>query len=172
MHQVLFQRVEGADDARIVGGQKADQRDAQAGGVQVLGTVALHKTVQLFIEAVFQNVRMDFVTGLYPFRQQGLMFFEIRIVAAPVLLVCGDGAVKSGPRHDFGMDKMPAFAAHLPDAVVGLAPDLLQVAKDAFSERSYVLRPHILVVDGRAGEGGDGLTVDVDLELFGGGVTD
>jgi hypothetical protein len=82
-----------------------------------------------------------------------------------------DGAVEGDPGHHLGVGELAPRAAHLPDALVGLAPGGLEVvhqgdlaAPDAAVDVTLKPRGRVSKVHH--------LSVDVELELVGGGVAD
>ena len=84
-----------------------------------------------------------------------------------------DGAVEGDPGHDLGVGEVPARTAHLPDAVVGLLPDLLEVLHHRRQQIAAAARGHRPVcMPRRAGlhrgaAGVEHLAEDVELELLG-----
>src|SRR5262249_32559172 len=62
----LLNRSKGSADPRVLGGKKADQRDQQETGVELFGTVSLHKAVEVSVETTFTNFGMNFVGEVAP----------------------------------------------------------------------------------------------------------
>ena len=83
---------------------------------------------------------------------------------APVLRHEPDGAVERDPAHHLRMGELSARAAHLPDPLVGLAPDALEALEQAPAERPGVVRRR-QPRRARLVERVQDLPVDVELEL-------
>src|SRR5437660_1255642 len=66
LHQLALDRLDRPLDARVRGGQEADQRDIQQGGVEILGPVILHEGVAARIVALGADLAVDRGTRLPP----------------------------------------------------------------------------------------------------------
>ena len=153
----LLDRLDGADDARVIGRQEADRCEHEQARVEQLRAVVLGERVELRVEALLADLRVDFVAQLPPMVHRSLR--------QDAVLRQRDGAVEGHPGHDLRMGEVPPRAADLPDPVVGLAPHLLEVIED----RHHQIRRYVgLFGDGAlpVGDGGvQDLAVDVELEL-------
>ena len=81
-------------------------------------------------------------------------------------------AVERDPGHHLRVGEVPARAAHLPDALVGLVP---APSTSSSSSTCWSAQPRIVrrdAVRARLVQRVDDLAVDVELELLGGGVAD
>src|SRR5579875_2839648 len=87
------------------------------------------------------------------------------------ILDAADGAIDGDPGHDFGMDEVAAVAANLPDAVVGLRPDLSDVIDERGLQRPGDVELFEAAATGLI-EGIEHLAIDIELQLFGGCVAD
>jgi hypothetical protein len=82
------------------------------------------------------------------------------------LLGNSNGSVEDHPCHDLGVRVVATWSAALPDAVVGLPPDCLDMVDDGSPPRPQPLLDP--ADDGGSEEGdGDDFAIDVELELFG-----
>src|ERR1017187_1257876 len=104
-HEVCFDGFNGPDYARIVRGKKADQRHHQDAGVEVFGSVILHKRVHIRVKTLPANLFMDGPSELLPSSD---IYCEATQFCRPWQAIDGD------PRHHLGVDEMSARAAHLP----------------------------------------------------------
>ena len=99
-----------------VGGQEADQRDHQQAGVELVRPVVLGEGPLLGVEALSQTSAW-ISSRSARHRSTGPSSRTLHRL---------DGAVEGHPGHDLGVGEVPPRAADLPDAVVGLAPAVLQ----------------------------------------------
>ena len=162
LHELARDRLHRGDDARIARRQEADDRHQQQRGVELAGAVVLHERAARRVEAAGADVAVDRGAQRAPARHRAV---------EPVALRGAHRAVHRHPRHHLGVREMLRLAAHLPDAVVGLAP----VAFDEV-EQHALERPRIVVLR-EAGLAADiqridHLAVDVELELRSRGVAD
>jgi len=93
-------------------------------------------------------------------------------IFAPLGLAQLHPAVDRHPRHDLGVHEVALRAPHLPDAVIGLAPDLAHVLDQHAAQRPRVVRQRVLEDLGGVPHHVEHLAVDVELELPAGAVAD
>ena len=105
-------------DARVLGRQEPDQRQQQQARVQLLAAVGLDEGAELGVEALRADLAVDPLAQRAPAVDRAL---------EPELLDRADRAVEGDPGHDLGVGEVASAAAHLPDALVRLVPDLLEV---------------------------------------------
>src|SRR5690606_10664858 len=82
-----------------------------------------------------------------------------------------DGAVERDPGHDLRVREMPAWSANLPDAFIGLTPDVLE-PREQFELDAPVGRPVLLTVVATQMKTVEHLAEHVELELRMRGVAD
>ena len=155
-------RVDGVRDALVAPGQEPDQRDVEHTRVELLRPVVLRERAAPGVVALLTDLAVDLVPSVLP-ALDGT--FEREPLREP------HGAVEHHPGHDLGVGVVAPWPAAFPDPVVGLAPDRL----DMLDYRPPAGPEPLL---DRAGElraerpDCDYFAVDVELELFGGGVAD
>src|SRR6185437_4794939 len=113
-------RLDGAyrsEDARIFRREEAQQRDHQETGIEMLGTIILHKRIQAAVKALPAYFIVDGVPKRRPSRN---------VPGQPTLFSGSDRAIYGDPCHDFGVNEMPPRAAHFPNAVVSLLPSCFE----------------------------------------------
>ena len=115
--KLALDRPYGRFHARIVDRQEAGHGHEQQAGVERLAAVILHEGVAPGVPTLLADLRVDGFACAPPAGQRA---FQIELFGH------GDGAVEGDPGHDLRMHEMPPGPTHLPDAVVGLAPDRLQ----------------------------------------------
>ena len=174
-HQGAADRVDGADYARIILRQEAHMGDQQQARVEALRAVGLHEAVQLRIEPLGADLGVDLVADLAPARHRHVAGPGRPVVHAGeadrVLLLAlrllegADGTVEGDPGHDLRMHEVPAPAAHLPDALVGGAPHLLEVAQQRLADPPAI-GVALQAALARLVERVEDLAVDVELELL------
>src|SRR3954462_14512996 len=82
-----------------------------------------------------------------------------------------DRAVESDPAHHPRMSKSARLAADLPDAPIGLLPDLFEVAEErGLQAPGFVLRLQLRCA--RGVQGVDQFPENIELNLIAGGVAD
>src|SRR5713101_7064943 len=89
----------------------------------------------------------------------------------PVLLDRLDPAVESDPRHDFREGELARRAANLPDALVRLLPDRLQIFEQLLLQRpgkAAAFEPVAVTGVERVHQ----LAINVELQLFVRGIAD
>ena len=118
VHELALDRLDGAEHPRVVGGQEADERDHQQAGVESLRAVGLHEGVALGVEAAARRPRAWISSRIARQRVDGPV--------EPEPLDRLDRAVERDPGHHLRVGEVPARAAHLPDALVGLVPGRLE----------------------------------------------
>ena len=155
-------RVDGAGHTLVGSRQEPDERDVQDAGVQFTGAVVLGERVPLGVVAALADLRMDLVADLRPAVQRRLQ---------PEPLGDSYGAVEDDPRHHLRVRVVPLRPAGLPDPVVGTAPDRLDVLHDRAPARPQAPLDLAEALGADVHDGGD-LSVDVQLELLGGGIPD
>ena len=116
--QVALDGFDRADDARIVGGQEAHEREHQAAGVELGRAVVLREGTDGRVVALLADLAMHVVAQVVPLGE-GLV--------GPTGFAQLHPAVDGDPRHHLRVHEVATWAADLPDAVVGLGPDLLDV---------------------------------------------
>ena len=122
-------RLDGARDARIVGGEEPDERDHQRAGVEAGRAVVLREGVALGVEAPLEHLAVDVVASRAP------AVDRTRRARTPRR---AHRAVERHPRHHLRVHEVAAIAAHLPDALVGLAPARLEELEDGALQRPRV----------------------------------
>src|SRR4029077_14822080 len=82
-----------------------------------------------------------------------------------------DGSVERDPGHHLRMGEMAALAAHLPDAVIGITPDRLEMIEQR--PLKFPGSGEILQAPGtRLMQRVHHLAVDIELKLVGSGIAD
>src|SRR5215216_654883 len=160
--EVARDRVDRAGDPLVGAGKEPHERDGEDTRVELLGSIVLGEGAPLAVVALLADLPVDLVAGLLPAVQRR---FQTELLAE------SNRPVEHDPGHDLGVREVATRSAGLPDAVVGLTPDRLDVVDD-----SAPTRPESLLDpanDRRADEcDSEDLAVDVELELFGSGVAD
>ena len=110
--QLVGDRVDGADDALVLGRQEAHERREQQRRVERVGVVVLGEHAAV-VEAVREHVGVDLVGDLLPALGLLVGLAQPRQPRA---------AVARDPAHDLRRREVLGLAAHLPDPAVGLAP--------------------------------------------------
>ena len=105
------------DYTRIVRRKKANQRHHQDASVEVFASVILHKGIHIRIEAPPANLLMNGITKVCP---------SWYIYGEPAQFRHFNQTVDSNPRHHLRVDKMSAWTAHLPNALVWPLPARFQ----------------------------------------------
>jgi len=112
-HELLPDRLDGAEHPRVTGGQETDERDHQETRIEIVGAIVLDEGVEPGIEAMPADVGMDAVADLAPALDGAVMSEPLDGL---------DPAVERDPRHDLRMREVPARASDLPDAFVRSIP--------------------------------------------------
>src|SRR4029450_1972097 len=108
--------------APLVGSRKEPhERDGEDARVELLGSVVLGKGAPLAVVALLTDLAVDLVAGLLPAVQRR---FQTELLAD------SNRTVEHDPGHDLGVREVATRSAGLPDAVVGLTPDRLDVVDD------------------------------------------
>ena len=128
--ELALDRFDRADDPRIGRRQEPDPGQHEQARVELVGAVVLHEAVLLGVEALVAHLLVHLVAELRP-----LVDREVVPVA---VLRDTDRPVERDPRHDFGVREVMPRPADLPDPVVGLIPDLLEVLEH---RRQQLARP-------------------------------
>src|SRR5947209_5386708 len=143
-------------DARVCRRQEARLRDDERARVERLAADALRERADLFAVPFGENQLAYRVALLLP---RGDLLARARPPGEP------DGAVERDPAEQFRVEEVSAASAHLPDAVVRLAPALDR----ARGHELYVVPPGVGYVAARAlvveVHGVEHLAVDVELRL-------
>ena len=160
----LLDRLHRADDARVGRRQKADERQQQQARIERLRPVGLNKAAELGIERLAADVLVDLVAHPPP-------ALERVSRQPPSCSQILDRPVEGDPRHDLGMREMLRRSAHLPNALVGLIPDLApNVQARPARSRPRVDRGQAVAVS--MVERVEDLAVNVELRLIDCGVAD
>src|SRR5205085_3452979 len=149
-------------DALVASREEADERDVEDAGVELLRPVVLREGAAVGVVPALADLAVDLVADLLP-------AVEGRLQA--VLLGESHRAVEHDPGHDLGVRVVASGSARLPDPVVGLAPDRLDVLDDTSPPGPQRLLDPAEHLGAEEQDRGD-LAVDVELELLGGGVAD
>ncbi|GJE46333.1 hypothetical protein AEGHOMDF_5536 [Methylobacterium soli] len=138
--------------------------DQQQARVEALRAVILHEAVEFRIEALLADLPVDLVPDLDPTLDRcGRSIAGLREAA--------DRPVEGDPGHHLRVHEVLAPAAHLPDALVRLAPRLSEkVHEDETHLPSRGVAPETTAA--RLIERVEHLAVDVELELLRGRVAD
>src|SRR5215469_18913989 len=80
-------------------------------------------------------------------------------------------AIHCHPRHHFGVSELLSSSTHLPDALIGLHPNLFEVGYPISLYRSTLLRHSRYTFSGLM-HGIGNFTIDIELELSSGSVAD
>src|SRR5580658_11236670 len=110
LHQMGFDGFYRADHACIFWRKKTNQRHHQEAGVEVFGSVILHKGIHIRIEALPADLLMNGTTKFFP---SGDIYGE------PAQFRHFDQAIDRDPCHHLRVDEMPPCTAHLPNTLVG-----------------------------------------------------
>ncbi len=113
-HQFPADRVDGADNARVVRRQEADQRQQQQARVQDVAVQRLGERAELLAVSTLADALENFRSHRAPIVQRG---------GQTVFLGRANGTIDRGPCHGFGIGELLRAAADFPDAFVRLAPD-------------------------------------------------
>src|SRR5262249_35209406 len=110
--------VDRARDALVIAGQESDKRDVEDARVELLRAVVLRERPALAIVTLFADFLVDLVADLFP-------AFHGRF--QPELMGEASRAIEHGPGHHRGVGEVATRSARLPDAIVRLTPDRLDV---------------------------------------------
>src|SRR4051812_15228173 len=124
--QALFDRLDRAEQTRIVQRQKSQLGHLQQARVEKLRAVRLHEAVALRVVTTLADLRMNLRAQLAPVLERTLEAVRLGIL---------DAAIECDPRHDLRMREVLRRAANLPDAAIRLVPDLLQVLEQLTLQR-------------------------------------
>src|SRR5881409_3479559 len=160
--QVLLDGMEGGDPAGVRRRDEPNQRHEERGGVERGRALGLDERLAPRVPEVGEDVAVDLVAHVVPAYQWS---------RERALLRQAHGAVERRPAEHARVEELLAPAAHLPDALVLVAP----VGADPVDEAAHVGpqvvgdRGTVLVVEvDRVHQ----LAVDVELEVGGGRVAD
>ena len=141
---------------------KNTKRHQQAGCIQGVGTVSLHKRLAACVPSLGHDFFVDLIADFQPAGSVG---------GKRALVRQAQTAVQGNPRHDLGIDKVPAAAAHFPDAFVLSFPVVAKPVDEAAQAQPAVVADgfDVFVVEiNRVHQ----FAVDVELELPVGRVAD
>lgn len=116
LHEMRFDSIDGAGNARIAHREKADKRQEQQARVNGLGAVIGHESSKTLIVSLAANIRVNDVSQAGELAQLGG-------TPAPDL----EKTVQRDPSRDLRIDMMTGLAALFPETLVGTAPDLRHV---------------------------------------------
>ena len=116
--EIALDRLDGRAIARIVRLQEADRREQQQAGVEIAAAVGAHEAVARLAPAMRRHVVADRVAHGAP---------AFHVAGQAEHLGAFDGAVERDPHHRLRVGEVLRRGAHLPDAVIRLAPDRLQM---------------------------------------------
>src|SRR6201987_1439724 len=88
--------------------------------------VVLHKGVALVVKALLAHLTVNAIANRAPPFERSLQ---------SKLFDRGHRTVESHPGHDLGVREVLTFAPYLPDAVIGLLPDALQMSNEPAFQR-------------------------------------
>src|SRR5712691_13273127 len=125
-HQLALDRRDRATDPRIVGRQEPQLWDQQERGIEIARAVILDEGVALAVIGPVEDLLGDLAPHLVPMLARPV---------EPELLDRFDAAVESDPGHDFREGELAWWAADLPDALVRLLPDRLQIFEKLLLQR-------------------------------------
>src|SRR6185437_8504473 len=111
-------RLDGAAHPRVGDRQEAELWQEEEAGVQAIAAEALHEAVLAAVEALAADGCVNFVA-------QRLPALERRV--EPVGFGVVQRAIEGDPAHHLGEGEVASSAAHFPDALVRLAPDVLEM---------------------------------------------
>src|SRR5271155_3538979 len=115
--QLSFNRLDRADDARILRWQKAELGDQQQRGIEIAAAVILDEAVAPVVVSLGDDLLVNAPAQLVPALSRSRI---------PILIDRFDGTVEGDPRHDLGKGKVLGLAAAFPEPLIGLVPDLLE----------------------------------------------
>src|SRR5204862_4746139 len=133
--------------------------NVQDAGIELLGSVVLGEGATLAVVSALADLAVDLVADLLP--AVGRL--------QPVAVGDAHGTVEHDPRHNLGVGVVPLRTTRLPDPVVGLAPDRLDVLDDGPPARPQPRLDPAQHLGADEHDRGD-LAIDVELELLGRGV--
>src|SRR5919204_1322305 len=152
--KIVLDRLNRGPDTGVVCWEKADQRQPQETGVDLVGAVEAHEATALPAVALQQHVLPDLVTELPPSLDWPVLSVSLNRLHR---------AVDGEPSHDLRVDEVSRFRANLPEAVVGITP----VRRDEL-DKLALQWPRPLGIDAGATSGAEEvhhLAVLVELEL-------
>ena len=121
VHEPTFDRHQRAANLGMIGRQEADERNLQQARVEPPRAIELNEAAQLLVEALGADLGVDLIGVLAP--SPGDFGAAVSRRHLP-------GAVERDPRHHLRMGEVSRAPAHFPNALVGLAPNQLQVLED------------------------------------------
>src|SRR5580698_4102369 len=161
-HEIALNRFDGAADAVVGGGEKADDGHEQKRRIELFCAVEADEAVELLVEGLMAHFLVDGVANLLPLLDGG---FDAELFGDE------DGAVKGDPHHHFGPGELFAAAPRFPDAFVGTLPDGLKVVEQKHEDAGVFGGVAIHTVESME-EGVEQFAVDVELDLRGCRVAD
>src|SRR5690606_30708336 len=125
LYEFSLDSLDRAGDARIISGKNSDLWNEKQGGIERIAAIVLDEGVAPGVEAVVADVAMDLVADRAPAIHRT---FQAEILAALHRAIEGD------PAHQARMGEYAGRTAHLPYAMVRLAPYLLDVLEQHLLE--------------------------------------
>src|SRR5262245_47923275 len=104
--------------ARVAGRQEADEWNEEGAGVELACAIALHKGTELGVIGTLTHFLVNLIAELAPTLERPL---QLKVLDA------FDGAVEGDPGHDLGVREVTRTSTHLPQALVGLMPNGLEM---------------------------------------------
>src|SRR4029450_7043532 len=157
--EVARDRIDRGGDPLVGARKEPHERDGEdarvepLGSVVLVGSVVLGKGAPLAVVALFADLAVDLVAGLLPAVQRR---FQTELLAD------SNRTVEHDPGHDLGVREVATRSAGLPDAVVGLTPDRLDVVDDRPPTQPA---SHLDPADDRRAEETDREDLAVNVEL-------
>jgi hypothetical protein len=155
-------RVEGGPHPGVAGRQEADDRQQQAGGVQLVAVERLGEGAGLLAPAVLEDGGAKFIAGPPP---------ALDMLGGLQRVGHVDGAVQRHPAQQLGVQVVPGLAAYLPDTLVFVLPAAPGDVGRGDQEAAGGL-VEVAELVGQPVGGAEQLTVDVELALAPGVVAD
>lgn len=156
----LPHRRDGASHPVVARAEEAEPRNQQGGRVECGRTVGLHEGAAHGVPSLPAHLRVDGVPHGPPLARRSVPVQEDPDTQRPV---------GRDPRHDFRMDEMPPWTTDFPQALIGLAPVLTQIAHQDVDQAPHVPLQRYSGAQ-RPVEGVEDVSVHVELELAGGRV--
>lgn len=151
-----------ADDAWIVDGEEADEREHEEARVELLGAVELREDAVGGVVTAGADLVVNAIAGVAP---------AVEFAVELELLEGLDAPIEGDPGHHFRVREVAAGTANFPDAFVGFLPVLRDEVDEVALDVPGVVGGGEAEVTFEVG-GVDDLAVDVELELARGGVAD
>src|SRR5690348_11974603 len=152
LKELLLDAFNRCDYARVLGRKKPDERKKKKAGVNFVRAIRLSEVTKTGIKAKAADVFVDFAANRPPLVEWSV---DLQVLRAAY------GTIERDPGHDFGVGEMAFAPADLPDSVVGLPPNALEV----LDERDLKIEMAAVFFDERSGviQGVGKLSVDIEL---------